>query len=72
MQGIQEVTKNFREQFKTGGVLKFSPDKNELLVMGNYLKKISSEMGINDNYELLNFFANLNEYMEFIKDFKSW
>jgi hypothetical protein len=35
MQGIQEVTKNFREQFKTGGVLKFSPDKNELLVMGN-------------------------------------
>ena len=72
MNDIKQITKIFSERFNTLGQGGFFAHPDEIKVFGNYLKKMRKDMGIDDNYELLEFFAGIYAYMRTMKEFSEW
>ena len=72
MKDIEQVTKIFLDRFKTLGQGGFYANPDELAILGNYLKKVGADMGIDDNYELVEFFAGIYAYLRMSKEFSEW
>jgi|GEM_PF-4527938 len=72
MKDIQQITKVFLERFSTLGQGGFYAHPDEIKILGNYLKKIGKEVGIEDNYELLGLFAGIYAHMRMLKEFSEW
>ena len=69
---IKQTTKIFLERFNTLGQSGFYAHPEEIKVMGNYLNKVGKDIGIDDNYELLGFFARFYTHMKMLKEFSEW
>lgn len=69
MKEIKQVTKIFLDRFETLGQNGFFASQEELLVLGIYLKKVGRDMGIDDNYKLLELFSGIYVYWKGGKEF---